>query len=62
MYTKESLKNNHLDFLTDNNLFNYVISNKLFPLTSNKDKAMKVLTKRLNGYKRPIDYVYSMKK
>ena len=60
--TKESLKNNHLDFLTDNNLFNYVISNKLFPLTSNKDKAMKVLMKRLNGYKRPIDYVYSMKK
>ncbi len=60
--TKESLKNNHLNFLIDNNLFNYVISNKLFPLTSNKNKAMKVLSKRLNGYKRPIDYIYSMKK
>lgn len=60
--TKESLKNNYLDFLIENNLYDYVISNKLFPLTSNKDRAMKVLSKRLNGYKRPIDYVYSMKK
>ena len=60
--TKESLKNNYLDFLIENNLYDYVISNKLFPLTSNKDIAMKVLSKRLNGYKRPIDYVYSMKK
>ena len=59
---KESLKNNYLDFLIENNLYDYVISNKLFPLTSNKDRAMKVLSKRLNGYKRPIDYVYSMKK
>ena len=60
--TEKSLKNNYLDFLIENNLYDYVISNKLFPLTSNKDRAMKVLSKRLNGYKRPIDYVYSMKK
>ncbi len=60
--TEESLINNHSDFLKKNNLYNYVISSKLFPLTSNKDRARKVLTKRLNGYKRPIDYVYSMKK
>lgn len=59
---KESLKNNHLEFLIKNNLYNYNVSNKLFPLTSNKDRAMKVLTKRLNGYKRPIDYVYSLKR
>ena len=59
---KESLKNNYLDFLIENNLYDYVISNKLFPLTSNKDRAMKVLSKRLNGYKQPIDYVYSLKK
>lgn len=60
--TKESLKNNYLDFLIENNIYDYVISDKLFPLTSNKDRAMKVLSKRLKGYKRPIDYVYSMKK
>ena len=60
--TEESLINNHSDFLKKNKLYNYVISSKLFPLTSNKDRARKVLTKRLNGYKRPIDYVYSMKK
>ena len=60
--TEKSLQDNHLDFLIENNLYDYVISNKLFPLTSNKDRAMKVLSKRLNGYKRPIDYVYSMKK
>ena len=59
---KESLKNNYLDFLIENNLYDYVISNKLFPLTSNKDRAMKVLSKRLNSYKRPIDYVYSLKR
>lgn len=60
--TEKSLQDNHLDFLIENNLYDYVISSKLFPLTSNKDRAMKVLSKRLNGYKRPIDYVYSMKK
>lgn len=60
--TEKSLQDNHLDFLIENNLYVYVISSKLFPLTSNKDRAMKVLSKRLNGYKRPIDYVYSMKK
>lgn len=60
--TEESLHDNHLDFLIENNLYDYIISSKLFPLTSNKDRAMKVLTKRLNGYKRPINYVYSMKK
>ena len=60
--TEKSLQDNHLGFLIENNLYNYVISSKLFPLTSNKDRAMKVLSKRLNGYKRPIDYVYSMKK
>lgn len=60
--TRESLKDNHLDFLIENNLYDYVISSKLFPLTGSKDRAMKVLSKRLNGYKRPIDYVYSMKK
>ena len=60
--TKESLKNNYLDFLIENNLYHYIISNKLFPLTSNKNKVMKVLSKRLNGYKRPIDYIHSMKK
>lgn len=60
--TKESLQENYFDFLVENNLYNYIISGKLFPLTSNKDKAIKVLSKRLNNYKRPIDYVYSMKK
>ncbi len=60
--TKESLKANHLDFLIENNLYDYVISSKLFPLTGSKDRAMKVLSKRLDGYKKPIDYVYSMKK
>ena len=60
--TEKRLKDKHLDFLIENNLYDYVISSKLFPLTSNKDRAMKVLSKRLNGYKRPIDYVYSMKK
>ena len=60
--TENSLKNDYLDFLIENNLYYYVISSKLFPLTGSKDRAMKVLTKRLNGYKRPIDYVYSMKK
>lgn len=60
--TEESLQNNHLDFLIENNLYHYIISSKLFPLTNNKDKAMKVLSKRLNGYKRPIDYIHSMKK
>ena len=60
--TKESLQENYFDFLLENNLYNYIISGKLFPLTSNKDKAIKVLSKRLNNYKRPIDYVYSMKK
>lgn len=60
--TKDSLEDNYLDFLIENNLYDYVISNKLFPLTSNKDRAMKVLSKKLTGYKRPIDYVYSMKK
>ncbi len=60
--TRESLRDNHFDFLIENNLYDYIISSKLFPLTSNKDRAMKVLSKRLNGYKRPIDYVYSMKK
>ena len=60
--TEESLQDNHFDFLIENNLYYYVISSKLFPLTCSKDRAMKVLTKRLNGYKRPIDYVYSMKK
>ena len=59
---EESLQRNHIDFLINNNLYHYIISNKLFPLTSNKDRAIKVLSKRLNGYKRPIDYVYSMKK
>ena len=59
---QKDLKENYIDFLVDNNLFSYVISSKLFPLTNNKDRAMKVLYKRLNGYKRPIDYVYSLKK
>ena len=60
--TEESLRTNYLEFLIKNNLYDYNISHKLFPLTTNKDKAMKVLSKRLKGYKRPIDYVYSMKK
>ena len=59
---KQNLIDNHIDFLIENNLYDYVICDKLFPLTSNKDRAMKVLYKRLNGYKRPIDYVYSLKK
>ena len=59
---KQNLIDNHIDFLIENNLYDYVICDKLFPLTSNKDRAMKVLSKRLNGYKRPIDYVYSLKK
>lgn len=60
--TENNLKDKYMDFLIENNLYYYIISSKLFPLTSNKDRAMKVLSKRLKGYKRPIDYVYSMKK
>ncbi len=56
------LRNNYSDFFTNNNLYEYVVSNKLFPITNNPDKAMKVLSKRLGGYKKPIDYVYSLKK
>lgn len=60
--TEESLKKYHLDFLIKNDLYYYIISNKLFPLKNNPNKAVKVLSKRLNDYKRPIDYVYSLKK
>lgn len=59
---KESLRTNYLEFLIKNNLYAYDITHKLFPLTNNKDKAMKVLSKTLNGYERPIDYVYSLKR
>lgn len=59
---RDELKGDHLNFLVKNNLYFSSIENKLFPLTCNKDRAMKTLTKRLTGYKRPIDYFYSMKK
>ena len=59
---KESLRTNYLEFLIKNNLYAYDITHTLFALTNNKDKAMKVLSKTLNGYERPIDYVYSLKR
>ena len=57
-----SLKENHQQFLIDNNLFAYSFSFKLFPITANANKTIKVLEKKLKGYDRPIDYVYSKKK
>ena len=55
------LDDNYKEFLLENRLYSSTIADKLFPLVSNDKKAMKVLTKRLNGYKKPIDYVYSKK-
>ena len=57
-----SLNTNYQEFLTSNNLFAYSFSFKLFPITANANKTMKVLEKKLKGYARPIDYVYSKKK
>lgn len=59
---KDSLNKTEREFLIENNLFDYVIAEKLFPLTNNKNKALKVLTKRLKDYNRPIDYIYDMGK
>lgn len=59
---RDELKSDHLKFLIKNNLYFSSVENKLFPLTDSANKTMKVLSKRLNGYKRPIDYIYSMKK
>lgn len=59
---RDELDNNYKEFLLENRMYSSTISDKLFPLVSNDKKAMKVLTKRLNGYKKPIDYVYSKKK
>ena len=60
--TKESLKTNHQKFMSENGLYYDQISDKLFPLTSSEKRHVKTLTKRLTGYERPIDYVYSRKK
>lgn len=60
--TKESLKTNHQKFMNENGLYYDQISDKLFPLTSSEKRHVKTLTKRLTGYERPIDYVYSRKK
>ena len=59
---RDNLNKTEREFLIKNNLFDYVIAGKLFPLTSNSDKAIKVLAKRLKGHNRPIDYIYNMRK
>ena len=61
-YVKYSLENNHHAFMVENGLYSREIERKLFPITDNPKKTIKVLTKKLSGYKRPIDYIYSMKK
>ena len=60
--TRKSLQYNHKDYIIENKLLACLISDKLFPITSNANRTMKVLTKRLEGYNRPIDYFYDMKK
>ena len=57
----DSLKTKHYKLLRENNLYDYVIASKLFPITTNSNKSMKVLTKRLKNYARPIDYINSLK-
>ena len=57
-----TLNTNYQQFLADNDLFTYSFSFKLFPITVNANRTMKVLEKKLKGYARPIDYVYSKKK
>ena len=57
-----SLNTNYQEFLTSNNLFAYSFSFKLFPIITNANRTIKILEKKLKGYDRPIDYVYSKKK
>ncbi len=60
--TRESLLNNHKDFIKNSSLYSTIFSDKLFPITTNPNKTMKVLTKKLKGYNKPIDCIYDMKK
>ena len=60
---KESLKLSHQDLIMGSTLyFEQTVTDKLFPLTGNANKQIKVLTKRLHNFERPIDYIYSRKK
>ena len=54
-----SIQKNHSNLQQHNCFYTSYISNKLFPLTTNGNRTVKILSKRLNGYKRPIDYIYS---
>ena len=61
--TEEALKNKkYHDFLLENNLYRDYIAYSLFPITTNPKKAMRTITKRLNGHETVEDYGYSLKK